>query len=235
MTVVASPAEAVDDTHLSLQGMKRNTIRTYLLAVSLVIVSTAAQGDPSLHESIGLALHNVKGDFSTELDGPFNAASHACIGAHTVEVLGEVRIRELGVTPDTAMQIFGNAPLTPLGLTNAEVNGLLDAIDGCIPFGEIWAFLALSAQNTDNLIETDEQRTKLAACVAATPGREAVRDAWKTLFTRSTEAFQTQFDEMYQSSMSCFAEVFCGSAYVGAAITPGMFQALVTKGACPFE
>ena len=111
---------------------------------------------------------------------------------------------------------------------------LLDAIDQCIPFEEIWVFLAINTRNTGKLIKTEEQREELSACLAETPGRAAVRDVWKALFTQPAEAFQASFAQRNEESMACYAEVFCGPAYVGAVITPGLFQTMIAKGACPF-
>jgi hypothetical protein len=212
-------------------------MRLAIIAVSLalwILTPAWVHADAELTRAIGMALHNVQGDVTSVPDGPFNDGSHTCIGEKAIAVLGDERTRQLGITRDNAQKVLGTPPLTMHGLTVDEIEGLLDAVDQCIPFQEIWVFLAINARNTDKLIKTEEQRNRLAECVAVTPGREIVRDAWRLLFTQSTRTFQAAFSEMHQASMACFAEVFCGPAYVGAVITPGLFQSMITTGACPF-
>lgn len=203
--------------------------------VAIVLPRGGTHADPALNRAIGMTLHNVQGDPSQVPNSPFNDRSHTCIGEKAVAALGEGRIRQLGIDQDSAAEVFrAPPPLTRHGLTETEIDALLDAVDQCIPFHEIWVFLAMNARNTEELIKTEDQRNQLAACLTETPGRQAVRDAWKILFTQPVETFNATFAQHHEESMTCYAEVFCGPAYVGSVITPGLFQTMITEGACPF-
>lgn len=231
------PLKAVAKPDLELEVMMVTGTRPLIAALGIAAMSLAlggVQDDPELHRAIGMALHNVRGDFSRVPDGPFNDRNHVCIGEKATVALGADRIRQLGITTQSAIEVLGAPPLTRRGLTEDEIDRLLDAIDECIPFQDIWVFLAMTARNTEKLIKTEQQRGQLTTCLAATPGRQAVRDAWRVLFTQPTEAFTEEFERLHGESMTCYAKVFCGPAYVGAVITPGLFQTMITKGACPF-
>ena len=93
-------------------------VLTALGMAAMLLVPGGVYADSELNRAIGMALHNVRGDFSQVPDGPFNDQSHTCIGEKAVVVLGENRIRQLGITKDNAEEVLtAPPPLTRRGLT----------------------------------------------------------------------------------------------------------------------
>ncbi|MEE9414199.1 MAG: hypothetical protein V3V01_02870 [Acidimicrobiales bacterium] len=94
-----------------------------LLALAASACGSSSGGSASADSPLAQAIAD-----SIEAEGDFTStrADAECIGGRIVDGVGEDRLEELGVVPESA------PGLDELDLTNDEINSVVDALDGCI-------------------------------------------------------------------------------------------------------
>ena len=186
--------------------------RWLLIVLSgFLLISTTntadAQSAAAFTRAIGESLPNVN-------PYPFGDQTADCIGNNVIDKIGTRRLRKLGIRESNVRSVLGKPPFINHSFTNQEIEDLLDAIDECIRFIDIWNYVVKNSKNAGDWLDTEEINEAFTHCVTTVFSNDLPRTLWKTLFTQSNTAFQTKFKELSDPTTGCFEAIFCGKATI---------------------
>ena len=171
-------------------------------------LQAGAQSDTSFERAIGESLTNVN-------PFPFGDDVADCIGKNAIDNIGSWRLRSLGITAKNAKSVFGSPPFSNIDFTDSEIEILLDSVDRCISFVEIWDYAVQHTKNAAELLDTDDIKEALTHCVHTVfEDSELPRELWHTLFTKSNDGFQAKYQELVNVTNGCFEAIFCGKSTI---------------------
>lgn len=167
----------------------------------------ASQPFAGFELAIGQSLTNVN-------PFPFGDETASCVGENVIEKIGRKRLRSLGIRKDNVKSILGRPPFTSIRFTDQEIEHLLDSVDECKPFIEIWDYVVKHSKNAGDWLDTEEINDALTHCITTVFSNDLPRALWHALYTKPNAVFQEKFKELSDPTTGCFEAIFCGKATI---------------------
>lgn len=166
-----------------------------------------AQPIANFEMAIGQSLTNVN-------PFPFGDETASCVGGKVIEKIGKKRLRSLGIRTDNVKSILGSPPFTSTRFTDQEIEHLLDSVDECKSFIEIWDYVVKHSKNAGDWLDTQEINDAFTHCITTVFSNDLPRALWHALYTESNAVFQEKFKELSDPTTGCFEAIFCGKATI---------------------
>lgn len=184
-------------------------MRAALLCILLLTVqcTSQAQAPRDFKLAIGESLPSLN-------PFPYDEEVAFCVGDKVIEKIGATRLEALGITEKNARDKFSRPPFNEIDFTDDEIVSLLDAVDECVAFIDIWEYVVRHSKNAGDWLDTDEINEAFSHCVQSAFSNALPRSLWRTLYTKPNAEFQAKFKELSDPTTGCFEAIFCGKATI---------------------